>query len=479
MSDYDYCGVIILIVAVCAICFALGRSNPDKARTLQLQQLSKDWKWPNSIIDKADLMDEQDVKDPRFGFRSLREFGHDFVDDVVRPEEEIGNLDMDPDQYLINPIYHTEYPGTSSAKATKIQIDENDDGEVELEIDLSQEPAGEFTKTEVLVNPLISHQVGDIIVGEGRGRRSRAMNTPPPKGAQSVEAFGEALVRESSRGGRDAKDIGLDVPPKCQQRGYENDPDCMAWRLADSDSTMINDAYIHGQTLPRAGAAPDATMMSRSQIDKLAADTLHRYPQNPTELRGHHSQLASRHVQDTSNATKRLSAASYMTPEQNGSSQSELPTPTIPQGVKRSAQNKQHQRGAYTYQVFCTSQNLVYTPVTVMPYDEYNQPMLVEPLVFNFQNSFITSNGVQELSFSTERYVDIKFLEINTLLTQKGWNGKIWVRIFAEGNLISTLDYNSAVDPRFGWQRFVCTSGQAAYTRENAESTCIGGRVRR
>lgn len=436
MSNYDCCGVIILILAVCVICFILGKSNKN-ASTLQLQQISKDWDDPNSIIDKADIIDEQDDYDPRYQFRSLREFGSDFVNDVTRPEEAFGNLDIDPDVYLTS-------PDIPSAQSTRIQVDEDDDGDYELEIDLSQEPSGEFSKTEVLVNPLINRQVGDIIIGEGRKRKSRASSKAPAT-------------------------PNLDMQLRCQQREYENDPECMSMWLANSDSSA----------LPRAGSVRDATMMSRSNIDKLAGDTLQRRPQNPVELRGHHNQLASRHVQDVSNYAKRLSSTGYMTPEHNGASSSEIFIPTIPKGVRRSAQMKQNSRGAYVYQVFCVSQNLIYTPLTVMPFDEYNNPILVEPLVFNFQNSFITSGGVQELSFSTDKYKDIKFIEINTLLTQQGWNGKIWIRIFADGNLLSAMSYNSAVDQQFGWKRFICTSGQTAHNREDAKSGCVGGRIRR
>lgn len=434
MSNYDCCGVIILIMAVCVICFILGKSNKN-ATTLQLQQISKDWDRPNSIIDKADLIDEQDDYDPRHQFRSLREFGSDFVNDVTRPEEAFGNLDINPDVYLSS-------PDIPSSQSTRIQVDEDDDGDYELEIDLSQEPSGEFTKTEVLVNPLINRQVGDIIIGEGRKRKSR------------------------TAGGRG---VQPDMQLRCQQREYENDPECMSMWLDNSNSSA----------LPRSGGAIDATMMSRSNIDKLAGDTLQRHPQNPVELRGHHNQLASRHVQDVSNHSKRLSSTGYMTPEHNGNASSEIFTPAIPEGVRRSAQMKQNSRGAYVYQVFCVSQNLIYTPLTIMPFDEYNNPILVEPLVFNFHNSFVSSGGVQELSFSTDKYKDIKFIEINTLLTQQGWNGKIWIRVFAEGNLLSTMSYNSALDPQFGWKRFICTSGQAAYNRKDAESTCVGGRIRR
>lgn len=473
---------LILVISAALICCVLSHAektsaSAKKASTLQLQQNTKDWYWTNSIIDKADLIDEQDMEgNPRFGFRSLRNFGTDFVHDVTRPEEEFGYQDLDEDEYLTNHVYKT-HPRASTPKA-RYAASEDNETEVRIPLDFNEETCSQFTHDEVLVNPSVKRDVGEIFVSEGRNRKSRTK-----RGGQDrpgFEAFSGALVDESSRGrGRPGLDIGLGVPPngrgvppngrgvpvppRCELPEHYEDPDCMAARLADTP-------------LATSGH-PDPYKLASNNRNQLAADTLSKYQTSPLEARSHHNSIASRHVQDVHNATKRLSAKSYMTPEANSSPV--VVSHSVTSSARRSVQNQLHSRAPFTYQVFLTSQSLISTPITVMPYDERNRPMLLEPLVFNFQNSFITSDGVQEISFSTQRYVDIKFIELNTLLSQEGWVGKVWVRIFSEGNLISVMDYNSAVDPKFGWQRFVCTSGQAAYTREEAESNCVGGRVKR
>lgn len=478
MSDFYVFSALFLTALL--ICCVLSKSTDKKADTLQLQQNTKDWKWVNSIIDKADLIDEQDMKGPpKMGFRSLRDFGETFVNDVTRPEEGFSYLDMDTDDYLVNPTYKTNTPQSS----TKIQIDDDEDGDPEMEIDFSLEPTADHTKTEIIINPLRNSNFGDIMIREGgRGKRSRA-SKPSRQPITDSSSFGQALVNESSRRTRQLKDIGLDIPSKCQLNEHYDDPECMSIRLADSDSTSHEDPYIHGQTLPSQNIKKKdrkhATNLYHNSRTRLAADTLAKYHTSPIEGRAHHSNIASRHIEDTSNASKRLTSKSYMTPESNSAKYPDIFVPSVPQGAKRAAQSIVNTKGPYTYQVFVVSHNLIYTPITVMPYDEWNNPMLYEPLVFNFRNSFIKSNGVQELHFSLDRYVDIKFLELNTMLTQKGWNGKVWVRIYSNENLISVLDYNSALDPQFGWQRFVCTSGQAAYSQTEAESNCVGGRVRR
>jgi hypothetical protein len=105
--------------------------------------------------------------------------------------------------------------------------------------------------------------------------------------------------------------------------------------------------------------------------------------------------------------------------------------------------------------------------------------MLAQPLVFNEKNNFITSNGVQSLTFNKKQYVDIKFIEINTLIQQEGWVGKVWIRIYKDKSLIGVLEYNSAVDPKYGYASYICSSGQAAYSVQEAASSCLGGRVKR
>jgi len=395
-----YAFAALLLSALLISCLL---SKNKKADTLQLQQITKE-KGPDYFVDKAYLIDEQDIEGPpKFGFRSLRDFGETFVADVTRPEEEFGVLDMDPDQYLVNPVYRTHTPrGTS----VKIEVDDDEDGEPELEIDLNQEPAGQFTKTEILVNPHRKHNFGDIIIREGsRGRRSRATKTHPSKQPiVDATAFGQALVNESSRRTQRLEDIGLGIPPKCQLRTHDEDPDCIGLRLADSDSRPPEDPYIHHQTLPEeppSASSPqdrkrkDASRLSYHNRTRLAADTLNKYQTSPLDGRAHHSQIAGRHIEDTSNAAKRLTAKAYMTPESNSAKFPEIFVPSVPQGAKRAAQALVHTKGPYTYQVFLVSQNLIYTPITVMPYDEWNNPILYEPLVFNYRNSFISSNGVQ------------------------------------------------------------------------------------